>query len=216
MDLTPGRQRLLFVVVVVVLVGFGIFLIKSRHSGGTPAAAPSTPASTPTPGGTQASSVPPSSLPTATPVSTAGGAVIYQWLPFTQAQFSAATQTTLSFAQEYATWSYTESAAAYGAKLSPLVTPQELATLKNGYSTSGVAGPRAQDKQVSTGTAAIDSIRSIISSPTTSITFVVTIKQRVTSTQPTNAQSSQYAITLAPSGGTWQVTDLELSNLGNQ
>ena len=216
MDLTPGRQRLVFVVVVVVLVGFGIFLIKSRDSGGTPAAAPSTSARTPTPGGTQASGVPPSSLPTATPVSTAGGAAIYQWLPFTQAEFSAATQTTLSFAQDYATWSYTESVAAYAAKLSPLVTPQELATLKNGYSTAGVAGPRAQDKQVSTGTGTINSIRSVISSPTTSITFVVTIKEQVTSTQPVNTQSSQYAITLAPSGSAWQVTDLELSTLGNQ
>ena len=216
MDLTPGRQRLVFVVVVVVLVGLGFFLIKSRHSGGTPAAAPSTSASTSSSAGTQASGVPSSSLPAATPVSTAGGAEIYQWLPFTSAELSTAVQTTLSFARDYATWSYTESVGDYAAKLSPLVNAQELATLKNGYSTSGVAGPRAADKQVSTGTGTINSIRSFGTSPTTSITFVITINQRVTSTQPVSTSSSQYAVTLALSGTTWQVTDLELSNLGNQ
>lgn len=216
MDLTPGRQRLVFVVVVVVLVGLGFFLIKSRHSGGNPTTAPSTSASTASPGGTQASGVPPSSLPAATPVSTAGGAEIYQWLPFTSAQLSTAVQTTLTFAKDYATWSYTESVAEYGAKLSPLVNATELATLKNGYSTSGVAGPRTQDKQVSTGSGTIDSIRSFGTTPTTSITFVVTVNQQVTSTQPTNTSSGQYAVTLALSGTTWQVTDLELSTLGNQ
>jgi hypothetical protein len=216
MDLTPGRQRLVFVVVVVVLVGLGFFLIKSRHSGGTPATAPSTSQSTSSPGGVRASGVPSSSLPAATPVSTAGGAEIYQWLPFTSAELSTAVQTTLSFAQNYATWSYKESVGDYAAKLSPLVNATELATLKNGYATAGVAGPRAADKQVSTGAGTIDSIRSFGTSPTTSITFVITINQRVTSTQPVNTSSSQYAVTLALSGTTWQVTDLELSNLGNQ
>ncbi|MGH3265282.1 MAG: hypothetical protein ACRDNS_25180, partial [Trebonia sp.] len=138
-----------------------------------------------------------------------------QWLPFTQAELSAAAQTTLSFAKNYATWSYTESAADYAAKLSPLVDAKELAALKNGYGTAGVAGPRAIDKQVSTGTGAIDSIRSFGATPTTTITFVVTIRQHVTSTQPANTSASQYALTMSLSGGTWQVNDLELSNLGN-
>jgi hypothetical protein len=217
MDLTPGRQRLVFVVIVIALVGLTSYLIESRHSSGTPSAAqsPSASASTSSPAGTQAS-VPPSTIPAATPAPSTGSADIYQWLPFTAAELSAAAQTTVSFAKDYSTWSYTESAAAYAAKLSGLVTTQELATVTNGYSTAGVAGPRVADKQVSTGSGTIDSIRSVITSPTTSITFLVTIDQQVTSTQPTSAQSSQYAITLAPSAGTWQVTDLELSSLGNQ
>jgi uncharacterized protein (UPF0333 family) len=218
MDLTPGRQRLVFVVIVIALVGLTSYLIESRHSSGTPSAAqsPSPSSSTSSPAGTQASGVPPSTVPAATSAPSTGSADIYQWLPFTAADLSAAAQTTVSFAKDYSTWSYTESAAAYAAKLSGLVTAQELATVTNGYSTAGVAGPRVADKQVSTGSGTIDSIRSVITSPTTSITFLVTIDQQVTSTQPANAQSSQYAITLAPSGGTWQVTDLELSSLGNQ
>jgi hypothetical protein len=214
MELTPGQRRLVFVVVVLALVGLGFYLIEGRGSGGTPAAAPSPSASTPSSAGTQGNSVPPSSVPAVTPASTAGGAEIYQWLPFTPADLSAAAQTTTTFAKDYATWSYTESATDYAAKLNGLVTPLELATLKNGYSTSGVAVPRAADKQVSTGSGTIDSIRSF---GTGSITFVVTINQQVTSTQPAStAPPQQYAVTVVSSGGTWLVSDIELSQLGNQ
>jgi hypothetical protein len=215
MDLTPGRQRLVFVVIVIVLVGLTAYLIESRHSSGAPSGAPSPSAGTSSAAATQASGVPPSVVPAATPVPTAGGAEIYQWLPFTAADLNAAAQTTMSFAKEYSTWSYTESATAYAAKLSPLVTSTELGILTNGYGTAGVAATRATDKQVSTGSGTIDSIRSFGTSPT-SIIFVVTINEQVTSTQPTTTQSPQYAVTVASSGGTWQVTDLELASVGNQ
>ena len=215
MELTPGQRRLVFVVVVLALVGLGFYLVNGRGSGGTPAAS----ATTPTPSASASSSapdVPPSTVPPATPASTAGDAQIYQWLPFTAGQLSAAAQTTLTFASDYVNWSYTESVTAYAAKLSPLVTTQQLAALKSGYSTPGVAGPRVADKQVSTGSGAIDSIRSFGTSPSLSITFVVTITQQVTPAQPGNPQGpSQYAITVASSGGTWLVNDIELSNLGN-
>jgi hypothetical protein len=222
MELTSGQRRLVFVVIVIALIGLGIFVIKGRGAAGTPAAAPSTSASASqssasaaSAGGTAADSVPPSSVPAATPVSTAGGAEIYQWLPFTPAGLSAAAQITTTFAKDYATWSYTESAAAYADKLSGLVTTVELATLTNGYSTPGVAGPRVADKQVSTGSGTIDSIRSFATGPV-SITFVVTINQQVTPALPGSTPSSQYAVTVVSSGSTWQVSDIELSALGNQ
>jgi hypothetical protein len=67
---------------------------------------------------------------------------------------------------------------------------------------------------VSTGSGTIDSIRSF---GTGSITFVVTINQQVTSTQPAStAPPQQYAVTVVSSGGTWLVSDIELSQLGNQ
>jgi hypothetical protein len=219
MELTRGQQRLVFVVVVLALAGLGIYLIQGRGSGGgTPAAAPSTSPSTSSPqpsaSAPSAASVPPSTVPAATPVSTAGGAQIYQWLPFTPAELSAAAQTTLTFAKDYSTWSYKESAAAYAAKMNGLVAAPELAILKNGYSTAGVAQPRAAEKQVSTGSGTIDSIRSFGAGPT-SITFVVTINQQVTPALPGSTGSSQYAVTVISSGGTWLVNDLELSTLGN-
>jgi hypothetical protein len=219
MELTRGQQRLVFVVVVLALAGLGIYLIQGRGSGGgTPAAAPSPSTSTSSPqpsaSAPSAASVPPSTVPAATPVSTAGGAQIYQWLPFTPAELSAAAQTTLTFAKDYSTWSYKESAAAYAAKMNGLVAAPELAILKNGYSTAGVAQRRAAEKQVSTGSGTIDSIRSFGAGPT-SITFVVTINQQVTPALPGSTGSSQYAVTVISSGGTWLVNDLELSTLGN-
>jgi hypothetical protein len=219
MELTPGQQRLVFVVVVLALAGLGIYLLQGRGSGGTPAAAPSPSRSATTPqpsaSGPSAASVPPSSVPAATPAPTGGDAQIYQWLPFTAADLAAAAQTTTTFAKDYSTWSYTETATAYAAKMSGLVTSQLLATVKNGYSTPGVAGPRTTDKQVSTGSGTIDSIRSFGTSPT-SITFVVTINQQVTPAQPNSTGSNQYSVTVVSSGGSWLVNDIELSQLGNQ
>jgi hypothetical protein len=217
MELTTGQRRLLFAVVVLALAGLGIYLVSSRSSGGSPATAPAATASTaqPTASGPTAAGVPPSTVPAATPVSTAGGAQIYQWLPFTAADLAAAAKTTVTFAGDYATWSYTEDAAAYGAKMSGLVTAQEAATLENDYGTSGVAGPRAADKQVSTGSGTIDSISSFGSGNPTSITFLVTISQHVTSTQPAKSMSGQYTVTVVSSGTAWQVNDIELSGIGN-
>lgn len=218
MDLTTGQRRLLFIVVVLALAGLGFYLVSSRSSAGSPVAATSTPASgssQPATSGGAAAGVPPSTVPAATPVSTAGGAEIYQWLPFTAADLAAAAKTTVTFAGDYATWSYRENAAAYGAKMSGLVTASEAATLENDYGTPGVAGPRAADKQVSTGSGTIDSISSFGSGNPTSITFLVTISQRVTSTQPAKSLTGQYTVTVVSSGSAWQVNDIELSGVGN-
>jgi hypothetical protein len=216
MELSTGQQRLLFVVVVLALAGLGFYLVSSHSAGGSPAAATSAPASTPpaATGAATAAGVPPSTVPAATPASTAGGAEIYQWLPFTAADLAAAARTTVTFAADYATWSYTEDAAAYRAKLSGLVTAQEAATLENDYGTSGVAQVRNADKQVSTGTGTIDSISSFGGNPT-SITFLVTISTQVTSTQPAKSLTGQYTVTVISSGSAWQVNDIELSGLGN-
>jgi hypothetical protein len=213
MELNTGQQRLLFAVVVVALAGLGYWLVSGRtqDSASPP---PASPSATPTASAT--ASVPPASVPPPAPVpTTADGADIYQWLPFTAADLTAATKTTLAFAAAWDTWSYTESGTAYAAKLASLVTPQYAATLVYDYGTSGVAGPRMSDKQVCTGTATIDSITSFGASPT-SITFAVSIAQQVTSTKPTAASDGLYAVTVEQDGGNWLVNELELSSLGNQ
>ena len=218
MELTTGQQRLLFVVVVLALVGLGFYLVGGRGSGGTPAAAPATPATgsptaTPTAtGAAAATSVPPATVPAATPVSTAGGAEIYQWLPFTPDDLAAAAKTTHEFVTAYTTWSYTEKSAAYFATLNSLVTPNEMPVLESAYDTPGVAAQRTAQKQVSKGSGTIDTINAFA---TGSITFYVTITQRVTSTQPATTQSGKWAVTVISSGGGWQVNDIELSSLGN-
>jgi hypothetical protein len=214
MELSPGQQRLLFVVVVIALVGLGFFLIEGRSHGTTAAPAP-TPTATPTtsaPGASAAATAtPPATEPAATPSATAGGANIYQWLPFTQSDLTAASKTTLAFATDYVTWNSKESKAAYGAKMASLVTAQEDATLEAGFGTAAAAAGNA----VSTGSGTIDSISSFGSSPA-SITFSVAIAQQVTPAKGASTGPGQYSITVVATGGGWQVDNIELTSLGNQ
>jgi hypothetical protein len=232
MELSPGRQRLLFVVVVIVLVGLGIFVIRGRNHdnaaapAATPTASPSP--SSAAPSGTAAASdaataVPPATVPPATPTpTTAGGDNIYQWLPFSQSDLTTAANTTLAFAKVYANTSYTETKAAYVGKLTGLTTPQEAATLVSDFETPEIAATRTADKQVATGTPTIDSITSFgpqsppgPSGPP-SITFAVTIAQKLASTSSTVTSTPEYTITIVSTASGWQVQTIQLASLGNE
>ena len=101
MELSPGRQRLLFVVVVIALIGLGIFVIQGRNHGNTAAPAASPTPSASGPNGSAAATGAPTAAPSAaaslaagSPSASAGGANIYQWLPFTQSDLAAAAKTT--------------------------------------------------------------------------------------------------------------------------
>lgn len=214
MDLSPGQQKAVFVLVVVVLAALGYWLIlpKITHSHGSAQAAASSPAPSAA-GSVPASGVPQGAAPapsTASPA--ASGAVnIYSWLPFTQQGLAAAAAVTVKFGADYNTYSYTEDAAAYVGTMNGLITGQLATTLQGLYSTPGVAKVRNSQKQVSTGTAVIDSLRSFGPS---SLTFVVTAGQHLVTSQGTTNGSAQYAITVTGSGTSWQVNDIELSTVG--
>ncbi|HEY5397261.1 MAG TPA: hypothetical protein VIL16_17890 [Trebonia sp.] len=228
MELSPGRQRLLFVVVVIALVGLGIFVIHGRNhqNAATPAATP-----TPTQSGPAASAAAtgtptaaPSaaaSLAAASPSASSGAANIYQWLPFTQSDLGAAAKTTLAFANVYANTSYTETKAAYLAKLTGLTTSQEAATLESDFETPNILATRIADKQVATGTPTIDSISSfgpqVPPGPAgpPSITFLVAIAQKLSSTSGTITSTPEYTVTIASTANGWQVNNIQLASLGN-
>jgi hypothetical protein len=208
MDLSPGQQKAVFAVVVVVLVGLGVWLIASPHGSKQPSAvnspSPTVPASAPAQAG---------GSPSAAPVPTPSGDVnIYQWLPFSQQALAHAAAVTIQVTRDYNTFSYTENATAYVATMNGLITTQLSQTLKNGYSTFGVAQARTNQKQVSAGTAAINSIRTFGNG---SITFVVTGTQKLTSTNGTTTNSNQYAVTITGQGNSWQVYDIEPASAGN-
>jgi len=214
-DLSPAQQKAVFVLVVVVLAALGYWLIlpKLSHSGGHSAAADSTspaasaPASATSPGTTQT----PASTVTASPTA-AGYVNIYSWLPFTQQGLADAASVTEKFCVDYNTFTYSESPAAYVAKMSGLITGQLATTLQASYSTPGVATLRTDQKQVSTGTAVINSLRAFGPS---SLTFIVTTGQHLVSSKGTTEGSTQYAVTVTGSGSSWQVDDIELASAGN-
>ena len=207
MDLSAGQQKALFAVVVVVLAGLGAYLIASP-GGKHPATAPSPSVSPSTPAQAAGS---PSSAPVPSPTG-ASSVDIYQWLPFTEQELAQAAAVTTRVVTDYNTFTYTETAAGYVAPMNGLITGQLSQTLKNGFATLGVAQTRTSQKQVSSGTATISSIRTFGSS---SITFVVAATQKLTGTNGTATSSTQYAVTVSGQGSSWQVYDIEPASAGN-
>jgi hypothetical protein len=207
-DLSPGQQKAVFALVVVVLAALGYWLLLPKVSHSHAQAQPS-----PNPPATQSVPALPASSPpaaTTTPAS-AGGVDIYSWLPFTQQDLAAAAAVTEKFLVDYNTYSYTESAAAFVGRMNGLITPQLASTLRGLYAQPGVAKLRSDQRQVSTGTAVINSIRAFGAS---SLTFVATGTQHLTTSKGTSNGSAQYAITVTGSGSSWQVDNIELSSVG--
>jgi hypothetical protein len=208
MDLSPGQQKAVFALVVVVLAAIGYWLVvpKASHSNAQakPTPTPSPTQSVPSPAVTQTPTV------TATPAAT-GSVNIYSLLPFTQTGLQAAAAVTQQFLVDYDTYSYTESAQDYVGKMGGLVTAQLSASLQALYASAGVAKVRNSQQQTSTGTAQIDSLRSFGPS---SLTFVVTGNQHLVTAKGSSNGTAQYAITVTGSGTSWQVDNIELSTTG--
>jgi hypothetical protein len=212
-ELSPARQKLLFVVIVVVLAVLGYYLVlpalhhtpKAAGAVDSPSPSPSTAAAAPL-----ATVVPPTSAPVATP--SAGAVNIYNWLPFTEQNLVTAAQVTRQFCVDYDTYTYTESASTYIGKLSGLVVSGLGSTLEEGYETPGTASLRTGQKEISSATASIVNLRAFGPG---SLTFVATITQHLVSSKGTTNASTQFAVTLTGSGNSWQVNDIEPAQDGN-
>ena len=211
MELSPRQRRAVFAAVVIALAALGYYLVVPAvtHSHGSAQKAASTPGSTPSAATEQTQAAAPTVQASA---AAAGGPDIYAWLPFTQQNLAAAASVAVRFSVDYNTFTYTESATDYIGAMGGLVTSQLAGTLRAVYQTPGVAKLRTSQKQVSAGTAAISSLRAFGPS---SMTFVVTAGQRLATSNGTSNASTQYAVTVTGSGGSWQVSDIELESAGN-
>ena len=193
--------------VVIALAALGYYLVVPAvtHAHGHTAASPAASASA-----AASESVP---APTVTAsAADANGVNIYAWLPFTPQDLAAASAVAVRFSIDYNTFTYTESAADYVGAMGRLITGQLATTLQAAYQTPGVASLRTSQKQVSTGSAVINSLRAFGPS---SMTFVVTAGQRLVTANGTSSGSTQYAVTVTGSGASWQVSDIELESAGN-
>jgi hypothetical protein len=212
-ELSPRQRGAVFALIVIALAALGYYLVVPAVTHSHPQAAAS-PAATPTP----TAPAPTAPAPTVTAsaaadAGAAGGVDIYAWLPFTQQDLAAASSVVVRFSVDYNTFTYTESAASYVRAMGGLITGQLATTLRAAYETPGVAKLRISQKQVSTGTAAISSLRAFGPS---SMTFIVTAGQRLATANGTSSGSTQYAVTVTGSGGSWQVSDIELESAGNE
>jgi hypothetical protein len=207
MELTSAQRKAVFALLVAALAALGIYMFTGARAGGPPAAgrSPAAPART-------AGAVPSATGPAPAAAASSAAPDIYQWLPFSQAELASAAEVVTRFSAAYGTFSYSENAAAYVRSMQALITPELSQVIANGYSVPGVASQRDGRKQVSAGSAVIDSLRAFGSS---SLTFVVTISQHITDTGGRSRLSTQYAVTVTGTGTSWQVNDIELASAGN-
>jgi len=206
-ELSPRQRTAVFIAVVAALAALGYYLVVPAVTHSHKAA--SAPSSTPSAAATEQTQAAPTVQASA---AAAGGPDIYAWLPFTQQNLAAAASVAVRFSVDYNTFTYTESAADYTGAMGGLVTGQLAGTLRAVYQTPGVAKLRTSQKQVSTGTAVISSLRAF---GPASMTFVVTAGQRLVTSNGTSTASTQYAVTVTGSGSSWQVSDIELQSAGN-
>jgi len=212
MELTSGQRKALFALVVAALMALGIYMFVPGARAARAGA--STPATGHSPAGSATQTSPPAAAPTpSSPAPAATAPNIYQWLPFSQAGLTSAAAVVTQFGDAYGTFSYSENAAAYVRSMRNLITPELAQVLGADYSVPGVASQRDGEKQVSAGTAVIDSLQAFGPS---SITFVVTISREITDASGRSRASAQYAVTVTGAGTSWQVSDIEQSGLGNR
>jgi hypothetical protein len=212
MELSWGQRRLAFALVVLALVALAVYLFVSRSPAGPahPAASsshsarPAAPAAPPATAPAVIGSAPANSAP-------AQNSDIFQLVPFTAAGLASAEKVADQFGAAYGTYSYTQTANAYVATMRRLVSPQLSQQIAEAYSTPGVASQRTRQRQVSTATAQVISLRAFGSN---SLTFVITVSQQVAATAGGGPQSPSYAVTLTGGDTNWQVTDIELANAG--
>ncbi len=193
--------------IVCVLVVLGAYLIRPATHPGQPARQPPRHRAR---GSWHAASG--GSSPAAGAASPSGQPDIYQWLPFNQSGLAAAAGTATRFGDAYGTYSYTESASAYGASLQPFASVSLVQQIEAAYAAPGVASARAGSKQVAVGVATIDAIDAF---GPTSLTFDIQIAQRVTATTGASQQSARYSVTVTGDGTNWQVASVELATVGN-
>jgi hypothetical protein len=204
MDLGPAARRAVFVVIVCGFAALGAYLLGPAAHHSTAAGRPSAAAHSARP------SAPADRVP-GTP-SARVEPDIYQWLPFTQSDLSAAASTAVRFGNAYGTYSYTEGAAAYAASLQPITSAQLVAQIEAAYAAPGVAATRQSARQVAVATTIIGSLRAFGPG---SLTFVVQVTQQLTESSGRSDQTTDYAVTVSGAGASWQVSDVELAAAGN-
>jgi hypothetical protein len=223
MQLSTGQQRALFVILVILLAGVGIYLLGPGRSHGataapaasvSPAAATSSP--TPSPLGVPSAELAPT--PVAVPT-TIKSADIYKWLPFTQQDLNDAANVTLAFAAEYETYTYADTPATYGQRLAKFVTSgsgQLLPLLESGFEPPALVKQRDQQHLVSKGSGTIVRISSFGDSPQASITFVIDIAVAKTVNGTTTTTSNGWDVTTVEVAGGWQVNNIQPDGAGDQ
>jgi len=135
----------------------------------------------------------------------------YALLPFARQQLTAAAALAGQFTALYGTYRHDQPPAAYLARLEPLTTSTLQAALAQGFTAPGLIQQRTAGKDNAVSTAAVTAIRDIGG---TSVTFLVTARQDITSVGAASQVTTRYAVTVTLTAGTWKVYAIELATDG--
>lgn len=207
--LSDGAQRLVFGILIVILVSFGIYW----SLGGSGTSDPEQQEQTAEGGGGGASEGEGSDEP-AVPLPTVAveDMELADWLPFTEEEFVAAAAVAQAFATDYGTVDYSESPEEYYDRLGQYATEEYAQTLAQSSGAGALWGERAEEEAVSTGRAAVESIRGFDKE---SIVFVLRVQSITEGNNGKSQNLGDFAVTMVKKGGDWRVYDFQPADAGN-
>ncbi|MFD6098595.1 hypothetical protein ACFVWN_04990 [Nocardiopsis flavescens] len=212
----PERaQRFVFIALIVVLVGAGVYFSTGGFGGGDEEAPDGRGASQGENGGSAGappdggpSDVEPSPLPT----TATDDLDVLEWFPFPEEDLREAGATAVAFARAYGTIDYTGSPEAYYDSMRSLATDEYAEVLTESSRAGAFWEERAEAEAIAAGRAEVRSIRTFGDS---SITFVVTA-QSITETADRgfDEELGEFAVTVVQEGRAWRVFDFQPADAG--
>lgn len=148
-----------------------------------------------------------------TPLATASDAPfdVYSYLPMSREQLAAAADLAERFTAEYGTFRHDEDPAAYAARVGRYTTADLGNVLARTLTSPVTVQQNRDDRVVATATATVKEIRQI---EKTSVVFVITGTQQITTTGGTRRVDEEYAVTVSQLGSDWRVFDLQPASEG--
>ncbi|GAA3979980.1 hypothetical protein FOF52_20205 [Thermobifida alba] len=207
--LSDGAQRLVFGVLIVVLVSFGIYWSVSGPGTSDPEQQEQTgEGDGNNAGGGDEADDPAVPLPTVA----AEDMALADWLPFTEEEFVAAAAVAQAFAADYGTVDYSEPPEEYYDRLGRYAAEEYARTLTQSSGAEALWGERAEQEAVSTGRAAVESVRGFDEG---SIIFVLRVQSITEGNDGESQNLGDFAVTMVREGGEWRVYDFQPADAGN-
>ncbi|MDT0327885.1 hypothetical protein [Nocardiopsis lambiniae] len=211
----PERaQRFVFIGLIVVLVGAGVYFSVGGFGDGATEEAPVDPGVSQ--GGNGGSAEAPDALsgvePSPLPTTAVDDVDVLGWFPFPEEELRAAGATALTFAEAYGTIDYSGSPEAYYDSMRTLATAEYAEVLTESSRAGAFWEEMAEAEAVAQGRAEVEFIRTFGDD---SITFVVTA-QSITETanREFDEELGEFAITVVQEGRTWRVFDFQPADAG--
>lgn len=137
---------------------------------------------------------------------------VYHLLPFPPEAITQAAELARNFTAAYGTHRYNEPPQEYLRRLAPMISPQLRPSIERAATDPATLTQRQRTQEVSTGQARPETIRALGPS---SITFLLTETEHVTTAHAARQDTTRYAVTLIHSSQGWLVYSIELAAIGD-